>query len=89
MSAQTVQTMILQNNYGTYRSSWLLQREGYHTVCLQSAILRKRNTDLLEFEELSQAETEVYGMFTLNIRSIHPIEVTVALDRVETTLELD
>ena len=45
--------------------------------------------DLLESKELSQAETEVYGMFTLNSRSIHSIEVMVALDRVGTTLELD
>ena len=78
--------MILQNNYGAYRSSRLLQRESYHTVCFQSAILNqsKRNTDLLESQELSQAETEVYGMFTLNSRSNHSIEVTVALDRVGT-----
>jgi len=45
--------------------------------------------DLLESKELSQAETEVYGMFTLNSRSNHSIEVTVAPDRVGTTLQLD
>jgi len=35
MSAQTVTNNdnILQNNYGAYRSSQLLQREGYHTYC--------------------------------------------------------
>ena len=50
---------------------------------------KEGRTNLLEEEEPPLEEPETYGMYALRSRANHPIEVTVTLNGVETTMEVD